>query len=155
MMPKKKNEIRKKSENKLKESNISLNKSKSLFDYKEYIKKSKEKNKGILKFNDIEKNVLNDMIKIIIENSLKNKIYEKNNAQSWCNNISDEIIKILHQQQRGLKFICNTTIFEKSYSSLNYSSTCLWNPSNDGSITVKFENDTMHCFVSLFGISII
>ena len=95
------------------------------------------------------------MVRNIIENFLKNKNYEYNNAQLWCNGISDEIIKKLHQQQRGLKFICATTIFEKGNSCLYFSSSCLWNPSYDGSITVKYENDTMHCFVLLFGISII
>ena len=136
----------------MKESSIILNENKDLFDYKEYIKVSKEKNKEVLEFKDI-KEELNDMVENIIKNYLKNKEYESENAQSWCNNISDEIIKTLHQQQRGLKFICAATIFQKAGSSLNYSSTCLWNPSCDGSITVRYENDTMHCFVSLFGIN--
>ena len=151
IIPKKKKEIEKKFNNKLKKSSIILNKNKDLFDYNEYIKVSKEKNKEVLEFKDIKKE-LNDMVENIIKNYLKNKDYELENAQSWCNNISDEIIKTLHQQQRGLKFVCATTIFQKRNSSLHFSSTCLWNPSKDGSITVKYENDTMHCFVSLFGL---
>ena len=62
----------------------------------------------------------------------------------------DDIIS-LHQQQRGFKFVCTCTIFQKGYSSMNFSSTCLWNPNNDGSVTVKYENDKLHCFVCLFG----
>jgi len=30
---------------------------------------------------------------------------------------------------------------------------CLWYPNNDGSVTVKYENDKMHCFVCLFGLA--
>ena len=51
------------------------------------------------------------------------------------------------------KFICNSTIFQKGDASLHFSSTCLWNPNTDGSITVKYENDKLHCFVCLFGIA--
>ena len=45
------------------------------------------------------------------------------------------------------------TIFQKGYASMNFSSTCLWNPNQDGSVTVKYENDKMHAFVCLFGLA--
>ena len=89
----------------------------------------------------------------IIKKFLDGKQYNQKEAQSWTNAISDEIIKTLHSQQRGFKFICNGTIFQKGDASLHFSSTCLWNPNTDGSITVKYENEQMHCFICLFGIA--
>ena len=80
------------------------------------------------------KDELTAMVDDIIRQFLNDKIYEKDQAQNWCNGISDEIIKALHQQQRGFKFV-------------------LWNPNQDGSVTVKYENDKMHCFVCLFGLA--
>ena len=76
------------------------------------------------------KDELTAMVDDIIRQFLNDKDYDKTQAQSWCNAISDEIIKALHQQQRGFKF-----------------------PNNDGSVTVKYENDKLHCFVCLFGLS--
>ena len=99
------------------------------------------------------KDELTNMVNGVIFNYLNGKKYDADKAQTWCNNISDEIIKALHQQQRGFKFVCATTIIQKGESSLHFSSTCFWNPAKDGSITVKFENEHMHCFVSLFGIT--
>jgi len=84
---------------------------------------------------------------------LEKKQYNQKEAQTWTNTITDEIIKSLHGQQRGFKFICNGTIFQKGDASLHFSSTCLWNPTTDGSITVKWENDQMHCFICVFGIA--
>jgi dynein light chain Tctex-type 1 len=98
------------------------------------------------------KDELSSTCNSIITNHLKDKSYQQKEAQSWTNQISDEVIKTLHSQQKGFKFICNATIFQKGDSSLHFSSTCLWNPSSDGSVTVKYENETMHCFVCLFGI---
>ena len=99
------------------------------------------------------KDDLNKICDGIIRKHLDSKTYNQKEAQTWTNTISDEVIKTLHGQQRGFKFICNCTIFQKGDSSLHFSSTCLWNPNNDGSITVKYENDQMHCFICLFGIS--
>ena len=99
------------------------------------------------------KDELQETVDQIIKKYLDGKTYDQKDAQSWCNQISDEVIKTLHSQQRGFKFICNGTIFQKGDASLHFSSTCLWNPNTDGSITVKYENDQMHCFVCLFGIA--
>ena len=70
------------------------------------------------------KDELTAMVDDIIRQFLNDKIYEKDQAQNWCNGISDEIIKALHQQQRGFKFVCT-----------------------------KYENDKMHAFVCLFGLA--
>ena len=68
------------------------------------------------------KDELTAMVDDIIRQFLNDKVYEKDQAQNWCNGISDEIIK-------------------------------LWNPNQDGSVTVKYENDKMHAFVCLFGLA--
>ena len=138
-----------KNENESEESIIILSNNQYLIDYKDYIKVSKEKNKNGIKFNEI-KNELKDIVEKIVITFLENKIYEKEAAQLWCNNINDEILKILHQQKRGFKFICTTTLFEKGNASFSINS--LFDQIYDGSITVKYENDKIHCFVCLFGI---
>jgi hypothetical protein len=105
-----------------------------------------------LQFSTI-KDELHRVVEDIIKKNLEGKTYNQKEAQTWTNTISDEVIKTLHSQQRGFKFICNGTIFQKGDASLHFSSTCLWNPNSDGSITVKWENDQMHCFICLFGIA--
>jgi dynein light chain Tctex-type 1 len=99
------------------------------------------------------KDELTGAVDEIIHKHLDGQQYSQKDAQSWTNAITDEVIKTLHSQQRGFKFICNGTIFQKGDASLHFSSTCLWNPNTDGSITVKYENDQMHCFICLFGIA--
>ena len=100
-------------------------------------------------FNEETKKELKKMVNDIIHNFLDGKEYDGGQSQSWCNVISDKIITNLNEQKRGLKFICATTIFEKKDESLHFSTTCLWNPKLDGSITVQYENDQLHCFVFL------
>jgi dynein light chain Tctex-type 1 len=105
-----------------------------------------------LQFSSI-KDELIQVCERIIKAHLADKTYNQKEAQAWTNAISDEIIKTLHSLQKGFKFICNGTIFQKGDASLHFSSTCLWNPNSDGSITVKHETETMHCFICLFGVA--
>ena len=99
------------------------------------------------------KDEVHKTVEDIIRKNLEGKTYNQKEAQNWTNNISDEVIKTLHSQQRGFKFICNGTIFQKGDASLHFSSTCLWNPNSDGSTTIKWENEFMHCFICLFGVA--
>lgn len=105
-----------------------------------------------LKFSDYKEEITRK-VDPIIKKHLDGKTYSQKDAQAWTNSISDEVIKTLHTDQKGFKYICNATIFQKGDASLHFSSTCLWNPNTDGSITVKFETENMHCFVCLFAIA--
>ena len=105
-----------------------------------------------LKFSDF-KDEITQKCDPIVKKYLQDKPYSQKDAQNWANSISDEVIKTLHSEQKGFKYICNSTIFQKGDASLHFSSTCLWNPNTDGSITIKFETDTLHCFVCLFAIA--
>ena len=106
-----------------------------------------------LKFNLIKEELIN-IIDDIIKKNLSDKTYDSKYAQIWANNIVDKVIQTLNQKNYGFKFVCCRTIFEKASASLNYSSTCFWNIECDGSLLVKFENDYLHCFINLYGISL-
>ena len=89
----------------------------------------------------------------LINNTIKFFVGEKyiqNEAQNWVNEISNQIIlNISAKKLPNYKFICSTTIFQKGNSTLNYSRACFWNPTDDKNLTIKYENDYLHCFVAL------
>ena len=104
-----------------------------------------------LKFEDL-KSEITGMVDETLKKNLDGKNYDQKEAQSIINQIVDEIIKNLHSNHKEFKFVVNGTVFQKGDSSLHYSSTCLWNPNTDGSTTQKYENDSLHAFVNVFGI---
>ena len=104
-----------------------------------------------LKFSDI-KDEITGMVEETLKKNLEGKTYDQKEAQSTINQIVDDVIKNLHSNHKELKWIVNGTVFQKGDSSLHYSSTCLWNPNTDGSTSGKYENDTSHAFVNVFGI---
>ena len=104
-----------------------------------------------LKFSDI-KDEVQGMMDETLKKNLDEKTYDQKEAQELIKGIVDEIIKNLRTNYKGYNFIVNGTIFQKGDSSLHYTSTCFWNPNTDGSTTARYENDTLHAFVTCFGI---
>ena len=92
-------------------------------------------------------------IELLVAKELAGRQFDQKDAQQLSNTLCDEIIDYLHDANLGFKYIANVTLFQKGDASLHFSSTCLWNPNTDGSITVKYENDQLHCFVCLFGVA--
>ncbi|XP_078264705.1 dynein light chain Tctex-type 1-like [Rhinoraja longicauda] len=45
-------------------------------------------------------------------------------------------------------------VMQKSGAGLHTASSCYWDSSTDGSCTVRWENRTMYCVVSVFAVSI-
>ncbi len=43
---------------------------------------------------------------------------------------------------------------QKNGGGLHTASSCYWDNSSDGSCTVRWENKTMYCIVSVFGLAI-
>lgn len=48
----------------------------------------------------------------------------------------------------------NCTIMQKNGAGLHTASSCYWDNASDGSCTVRWENKTMYCIVSVFGLAI-
>ena len=46
------------------------------------------------------------------------------------------------------------TLMQKTGAGLHAASSCWWDPNTDGSCTVRWENKTMHCVVTVFGLAL-
>ena len=104
-----------------------------------------------LKFSEYKDEVAG-MVEETLKKNLDGKEYDQKEAQGLINQVVDDVVKNLHSNHKDLKWVVNGTIFQKGDSSLHYSSACLWNPNTDGSTTQRYENDTLHAFVNVFGI---
>ena len=51
-------------------------------------------------------------------------------------------------------FSVTCVIMQKNGAGLHTASSCYWDNSTDGSCTVRWENKTMYCIVSVFGLAI-
>ena len=61
----------------------------------------------------------------------------------------DSYLNFFHSQ-----YIVTCTIMQKNGAGLHTASSCFWDNTTDGSCTVRWENKTMYCIVSVFGLSL-
>jgi dynein light chain Tctex-type 1 len=50
--------------------------------------------------------------------------------------------------------VVNCLILQKAGAGLHYNCVTHWDAKHDSSVTVKFENDSLSCIVTIFGIAI-
>ena len=98
---------------------------------------------------------IKEEVKTLIEDTLKKHLdveYIDEEQKQKVNDTIKEINQTLHSKYPRFKFIVSGTSFQKAYAGLNYASGCYWEPSYDGSIMGRFENDYLHSFVTVAGI---
>ncbi|KAM9978504.1 hypothetical protein ACTFIY_012239 [Dictyostelium cf. discoideum] len=95
------------------------------------------------------------IIKEAVEISLQNTVYQHKQVPQWTQSIIDHSLKKISElNNKSYKYIVNCLIFQKTGAGFHTASSCLWDSSNDGSCSYRWENKSMHCIISVFGCKI-
>nr|XP_029727880.1 dynein light chain Tctex-type isoform X2 [Aedes albopictus] len=101
--------------------------------------------------------VVDDVSKIIkeaIETTIGGNAYQHDKVNNWTGSVVETCLSVLTKLQKPYKYIVTCMIMQKNGAGLHTASSCFWNNETDGSCTVRWENKTMYCIVSVFGLSI-
>jgi len=60
----------------------------------------------------------------------------------------------LKGQSLPFKYIVTCVIMQKNGAGMHMATSCFWDNSSDGSATLKWDNKTMCCITTVFGLSI-
>lgn len=108
--------------------------------------------------NEIEKHLNVDEIKEKItqanELTLKDQVFATQNASQWSSTIIETILKGMQSFNKPYKYIVTVVLLQKTGGAL--CSTCVahWNKDYDVVVSDKFENDTIQCLTTVYGIEI-
>ena len=102
-----------------------------------------------VKFSEIKEEVDNSINKILLKNFEEKEDIDTSEIQETINKLNEEISKDLQAQFKEFNFIIHSNIFKKS-GAINLSAMCCYDPENDGTTNVKFENDNYNVFVAIF-----
>lgn len=65
-----------------------------------------------------------------------------------------DIVSILTDYSEEFKYVISVVILEKKNGGFHLFSTCFWDEKRDGTVTVRWKNRSMHCVVTVFGITL-
>ncbi|RZF43634.1 dynein light chain Tctex-type 1 [Nilaparvata lugens] len=97
---------------------------------------------------------VSNIIKEAIEESIGGNAYQQSKVNQWTSSVVEACLGALTKLQKPFKYIVTSTIMQKNGAGLHTASSCFWDNSTDGSCTVRWENKTMYCIVSVFGLAI-
>merc|ERR1711917_16345 len=97
---------------------------------------------------------VNQVVKDAIETVIGGSQYESKKIDAWMNSVIELCIENLTRLDKPYKYVATAIIMQKSGAGLQSASSCYWDNQTDGSCTVRWENKTMYCIVSVFGLAI-
>lgn len=96
---------------------------------------------------------MNSVIESCIENLNKlDKPYKVSGKAYSSNTLNTATVTI--KLELFIKYVATAVIMQRTGAGLQTSSSCYWDNTTDGSCTVRWENKTMYCIVSVFGLKI-
>ncbi|ELK09943.1 Dynein light chain Tctex-type 1 [Pteropus alecto] len=97
---------------------------------------------------------VSNIVKEAIESAIGGNAYQHSKVNQWTTNVVEQTLSQLTKLGKPFKYIVTCVIMQKNGAGLHTASSCFWDSSTDGSCTVRWENKTMYCIVSTFGLSI-
>ncbi|XP_073725527.1 dynein light chain Tctex-type 1 isoform X2 [Misgurnus anguillicaudatus] len=81
-------------------------------------------------------------------------IIKESQINLWSSSIVESSLNQLTKLGKPFKYIVTCILLQKNGAGLHTASSCFWDNTTDGSCTVRWENKTMYCIVSVFGLAI-
>jgi dynein light chain Tctex-type 1 len=86
---------------------------------------------------------VNAVVKECIESTIQNSSYHHNKVGQWNSNIVEQILKKLTGLNKPFKYISTCTIMQKNGAGLHVASSCFWDNSSDGMLSISFAYNSV------------
>ncbi|XP_041831703.1 dynein light chain Tctex-type 1 [Melanotaenia boesemani] len=95
-----------------------------------------------------------EIVKEAVETTIGENAFQQSRVHQWSNSVVEQCLGQLGKLGKPFKYIVNCVIMQKTGAGLQTASSCFWDNATDGSCTVKWENETMYCIITVFGLAI-
>lgn len=94
------------------------------------------------------------IVRNAIHNTLNEASYNSKKVNEWTNSIVTGCLKELQALNKSFKYIITCIIMQKVGAGLNTTTSMFWDAGKDGLCKVPWQNPTMHCIVTVYGVSV-
>jgi dynein light chain Tctex-type 1 len=89
-----------------------------------------------------------------IQSVLNGQIYNNKKVNEWTNAIVTSCLKDLQHLERPFKYVISCIIMQNNGAGMVSSASMFWDGSKDGHCKSTFDNQTINCIVTIFGVSV-
>uniref|UniRef100_A0A3B4B2W0 Dynein light chain Tctex-type 1 n=1 Tax=Periophthalmus magnuspinnatus TaxID=409849 RepID=A0A3B4B2W0_9GOBI len=94
------------------------------------------------------------IFKSSVEATIGGNTYQHNRVNQWTTNVVEQCLSQLSKLGKPFKYIVTCVIMQKNGAGLQTANACFWDNTTDGSCAVRWENKSMYCIVTVFGLAI-
>lgn len=94
--------------------------------------------------------VIQEDVSTLLRNKLGPEEWNPVKVDGWMNDLITTVLKELADLKKPFKYVVNCVIMQKTGAALSTGFISLWDNTKDGMVHVPFENDTMHCLVTVY-----
>ncbi|XP_045465232.1 dynein light chain Tctex-type 1-like [Harmonia axyridis] len=88
-----------------------------------------------------------------VENVIGGNGYQHAKVDKWTTEIVEACTFELTNFMKPYKYILSCSIMQKNGAEIHTANSCFWDNNTDGSCTVRWENKTIICIVSIYGLA--
>ncbi|KAM9766422.1 dynein light chain Tctex-type 3 [Menidia menidia] len=93
------------------------------------------------------------IVKECIEGVVGGDDYSQALVNKWTAAIVERCLTQMVKLGKAYKYIVTCAVMQKTGAGLHTANSCYWDTAMDGSCTVRWENRTMYCVVSVFAVA--
>ena len=90
----------------------------------------------------------------VLASVMESKKYTPSKVPEWIESITSILVEKLRELSPNFKYVVSCTIVQKVGAGFHYDCVTHWDPKTDAHLTAKFENETMICLCTVFGIAL-
>jgi len=94
------------------------------------------------------------IIKGALQSTLADVAYDHDKVGAWTTAVIDSSLKGLQALGKPFKYVVTCIIMQKTGAGLHTAAGAFWDRARDGICKVPWENATMHCVVTVFGLCV-
>lgn len=93
------------------------------------------------------------VVKSALQTVLSDTDYDSAKVAAWTNTVIDTVLKGLVALGRPFKYIVSCIIMQRAGGGLHTAAGAVWDAKKDGMCKMAWENKTIHCIVTVFGLA--
>ena len=95
-----------------------------------------------------------NVAKKAIQSVLQGQVYNNKKVNEWTNSIVTSCLKDLQHLERPFKYVISCIIMQNNGAGMVSSASMFWDASKDGHCKAVFNDATINCIVTIFGVSV-
>merc|ERR550519_2243098 len=93
---------------------------------------------------------IKDTVSSVLNDKLNENNYDSQLAPDWLAKSVQMILQRLLEKDPKFKIVVHGIILQRVGAGLHTTSTCFWDPKDDTSVSVRWDNSSMHAIVSVY-----